>query len=278
MHPILRLIRFDKPVGTLLLLWPTFWALWLANSGFPSLKLIIIFGLGTFLMRSAGCIINDIADRKFDGLVVRTANRPLVSHEVSLTTALLLFLFLMLLAAGLALCLPPLCWSLAVMGALLTVIYPFAKRFISAPQLVLGLAFSWGIPMAYAASLNTIPSEAWFLMAITWLWIMIYDTIYALADREDDLQCGIASTAILFGKYATQIIGLLQSIMMIGLLLFGIWINAAWPFYLALMLTVGFFLRQQFLIRTPELHSCIQAFKSNQWIGLAIFLGIIYQP
>jgi 4-hydroxybenzoate polyprenyltransferase len=271
MNPYLRLIRFDKPVGTLLLLWPTLWALWLATDFHPPMGSIIIFTLGSFLMRSAGCVINDIADRNIDGLVARTRTRPLANKEISLTNAVIFFLFLLACSASLLLFLPYLCWLLAFIGALIAVSYPFCKRFFIAPQAVLSFAFAWGIPMAYAASLAHIPRTAWWLLGIVALWIFAYDTTYALTDREDDQKIGVHSTALWLGEHAKTMIGFLQVGVVFGLALLGYGYQLHITYYLALLFSAGIFCYQQNLIGHGHYQ---RAFLSNQWCGALIFLGI----
>src|SRR5690606_31410968 len=216
-----RLMRLHRPVGIWLLLWPSLWALWIASGGVPDPKISTAFVLGTIVMRSASCIINDLADRNIDPHVRRTADRPLATGEVSPGEALVLFAGLMLIALGLVLTLNALTVMLAVIGAVLAVVYPFAKRFVSAPQFVLGLAFSWGVPMSFAASLGEVPRLGWLLYVTTIIWVVVYDTEYAMADREDDLKIGVRSTAILFGDLDRHVIAGLHALLLVSLLLVG---------------------------------------------------------
>lgn len=269
-----HLMRLDKPIGILLLLWPTLWALWLATQGTPQLKTIFIFSLGTIFMRSAGCVINDYADRDFDRHVERTKNRPLAQNMVLLKTARLIFLLLLSFAFFLVCLTNAFTISLAFIGAILASIYPFTKRFCDFPQLFLGLAFAWGIPMAFAATINAIPSYAWLLYLIGFIWPIAYDTMYAMVDKKDDIKIGIRSTAILFGKYDKLIIMLLQSTMLILLMILGYWLNLGVIFYISLIIVTLLFCYQQFLIKDRDSQLCFKAFLNNQWVGLVIFLGI----
>ena len=270
-----RLMRFDKPIGILLLLWPTWWALLLAGSGRPSLKNILIFSTGVVLMRAAGCVMNDIADRKFDPHVERTRLRPLASGELRLGQALGAFLVLMTLAFLLVLQTNGLTIKLAFVGAALAASYPFFKRVTHLPQIVLGIAFGWGIPMAFAAETSAIPWQAWCLLAINTVWSVIYDTLYAMVDRDDDLAVGVKSTAILFGEYDIRIVAILMAVML-GLLVFmGLALELTWPWYLGLLLAAAFFCRQLFRVRGRDRDACFQAFLNNNWVGLVIFLGLL---
>lgn len=270
-----QLMRLDKPIGSLLLLWPTLWALWLAGAGQPDREVVVIFVLGVFVMRSAGCVINDIADRDFDPHVERTRNRPLAAGRVSLNEALVLFMGLSLLAFGLVLFLNRLTIGLAVLGIVLTASYPFMKRFHSLPQVHLGAAFGWGIPMAYAALTNSLPLAAWWLFLTNVVWSVIYDTEYAMVDREDDLRIGVKSSAILFGQRDRLIIARLQALMMLMLLVLGILVGLGWPYYVALVVGAWVFVYQQFLIRERNRAGCFRAFLNNNWFGLTIFLGML---
>ena len=270
-----QLMRLHRPIGILLLLWPTLWALWIAGEGRPALKNLIIFVLGTVIMRSAGCVINDIADRDFDGHVARTKMRPLVSGVVSVQEALILFFILILLAFILVLFLNKLAIVLAFVGLAVAIIYPFTKRITHLPQLVLGVAFAWGVPMAFAAEQNTVPAIAWFIFLITWLWIVVYDTEYAMTDRADDLLIGIKSTAILFGKYDRVILGILQGIILVLLLLLGIILQFNFIYYIAWVISASIFIYHQYLIKNREPAKCFQAFLNNNWFGAVIFLGIL---
>lgn len=278
LHPklpaLLQLIRFDRPIGTLLLLWPTLWALWIAAGGIPSVKLLIIFSLGTFLMRSAGCIVNDVADRHVDGSVTRTSTRPLVTGALSVNDALIFCGVLCLLALVLVLFTNTLTIALSFVAVLLASIYPFMKRVTNLPQLVLGAAFSWSIPMAFAATLESLPPALWLLYIANLLWTVIYDTKYAMVDREDDLKVGIKSTAILFGESDRKIIAVLQVLCLAALFLagmrfeLGLWYNAS------LIAVAALFAYHQRLIKDRDPQACFKAFKHNNWVGLIVFLGI----
>jgi 4-hydroxybenzoate polyprenyltransferase len=269
-----ELMRLDKPIGTLLLLWPTWWALWLAKQSLPSWRLLIVFSAGVWIMRSAGCVINDFADRKFDGHVQRTRQRPLARGAVTPAEALGLFVGLLLIAFILVLTLNPLAIGLALIGAALATVYPFVKRFFHAPQLVLGLAFAWGIPMAYAATLNTIPYEAWVLFVACFCWIVAYDTMYAMADKADDLTIDIHSTAILFGTFDRLIVAVLQSTILVLLWIIAQLNQLSGVFYLAWCGAAGLFIYQQYLIRGRDPGRCFAAFLNNQWVGLLVWAGI----
>ena len=269
-----RLMRFDKPIGILLLLWPTWWALLFAGAGRPALKNALIFTAGVVVMRAAGCVMNDIADRDFDPHVERTRSRPLASGEVSLKEALLLFGLLMLIAFLLVLMTNLLTIKLAFLGALLASTYPFFKRFTHVPQVVLGIAFGWGIPMAFAAQTGAVPALAWWLLGVNTIWSVIYDTQYAMVDREDDLAVGVRSTAILFGRFDVPIIGVLM-IAMIALLMFlGGQQQLTWPWYLGVSVSALLFVRQLWIIRGRQRDACFRAFLNNNWVGFVIFLGL----
>lgn len=274
LQAMLQLIRFDKPIGTLLLLWPTLWALWIAAEGFPEPGLLVIFVLGTFLTRSAGCIVNDFADRHVDGGVQRTSSRPLVTGAVTEREALALFLILMSLALALVLLTNRLTVGLSVVAVLLASCYPFMKRFTHLPQVVLGAAFSWGIPMAFAAQQGRLPPALWLLYLGNLLWTIAYDTKYAMVDRDDDLKVGIKSTAILFGRHDRLLVGVLQ-VLALGALYLAGRAFALGPYYnLALLVAAGLFAYHQYLIRHRDRDACFRAFLHNNWVGLAIFLGI----
>jgi 4-hydroxybenzoate polyprenyltransferase len=269
------LMRLHKPIGTLLLLWPTLWALWLAGAPRPDTHLVIIFVLGVIVTRAAGCIINDYADRHVDGFVKRTQQRPLASGKVSTLEALILFLILGILALLLAWQLNYLSWIYALLGAGLIILYPFMKRFTHLPQVWLGMAFAWGIPMAFAAQTGKVGLLAWFLFVTTVIWIVIYDTLYAMTDREDDLRVGIKSTAILFGQYDRIIIGILQFIFVAALVMIAQIFKLNYSFYLSVMMVVFLFIYQQFLIKERKPEQCFRAFLNNNWVGTVIFLGIL---
>ena len=269
-----RLTRIDRPIGTLLLMWPCLMALMLAAGGMPDFKVLIIFIIGVVIMRACGCIINDYADRDLDSFVERTKSRPLASGEISTKEALILFVVLGLSAFGLVLLLNGLVVKLSVVGIILTIIYPFTKRITNMPQMFLGVVWSWSIPMAYAAQTGEVPIEAWWLFAANWFWTVAYDTMYAMVDRDDDLKVGIKSTAILFGKYDRQIIGLFQ------LAALACFIAAGWSadrgllYGLGLLTFVGFSTYQQMLIFERERAPCFKAFLNNNWAGLALFVGL----
>ncbi len=271
----LALMRFDKPIGSLLLLWPTVWGLWLASNGAPEPQLVWIFVAGVFVMRSAGCVINDYADKDFDPLVERTKQRPLAAGDLSTEEALGLFAVLSLLAIVLLLLLPKPVWPWAIPAGLVTIIYPYMKRFIQAPQAVLGLAFSASIPMVYTACGVPLDASTWLLMAINLCWVVAYDTAYAMSDREDDLKIGVKSTAILFGSKDKLVIGVLQFSVLTGLIALKFVANLSYWFLLSILLVAAFFLHQQNLIADRDRARCFQAFLNNGWVGAAIWLGIL---
>jgi 4-hydroxybenzoate polyprenyltransferase len=272
---LLQLIRFDKPIGTLLLLWPTLWALWIAADGMPDWDLLIIFTLGTFLMRSAGCVINDLADRHWDGDVGRTSQRPLVTGAVSATEARLLFIGLLAAAFVLVLFTNPLTVKLSFIAVALASTYPFMKRYTNLPQVVLGAAFSWSIPMAFAAQTGDLPANLWLLYLANLLWTMAYDTKYAMVDREDDLTVGIKSTAILFGQHDRLIIGLLQTTFLILMVIAGDRFSLHMPYYAALVGAAALCVYHQYMIRERERDACFKAFLHNNWVGAVIFAGLV---
>jgi 4-hydroxybenzoate polyprenyltransferase len=270
-----RLMRFDKPIGILLLLWPTWWALLLAGAGHPSLKNSLIFTAGVVLMRAAGCVMNDIADRDFDPHVERTRLRPLASGELGLSQAIGTFAVLMIMAFLLVLLTNALTIKLAFAGAALASTYPFFKRFTHLPQVVLGIAFGWGIPMAFAAEIMEVPWTAWWLLGINTLWAVIYDTLYAMVDREDDMAVGVKSTAILFGRFDILIIGILMVLMIILLGCLGLFLGLSWPWYLAVFIALVLFARQLFNARKRDREACFKAFLNNNWVGLVIVIGLL---
>ncbi len=271
-----QLTRLDKPVGTLLLLWPTLWALFLAAApGWPSLLNLAVFTVGVVLMRSAGCAINDYADRHIDPHVARTCTRPLAAGLIRPWEALAVFAVLSLLAFGLVFLLNPLTQQLAVVGLLLAASYPFMKRLHHLPQLHLGIAFAWAVPMAYAAQSGQFNLTALLLFCATVTWTIAYDTMYALADREDDLKIGVKSTAILFGKHDRLIIGLLQLLTLLILFIIGQIHALGLPYQLSLLAALGLSAWQQWLIRDYDPAACIRAFKNNQWLGAAVFVGLV---
>jgi 4-hydroxybenzoate polyprenyltransferase len=271
----LRLMRVDRPIGALLLLWPTLWAVWMASDGNPEPHILLIFITGVFLMRSAGCVINDYADRDMDPHVERTRDRPLAARRVSATEALILFLVLSAAALALVLMLNRLTILLSLVGAFWAVIYPFMKRFIDVPQLVLGFAFSWGIPMAFAAQIDAVPGVAWVLLAANLAWVMAYDTQYAMADREDDLAIGVKSTAILFGRFDRLMVGCFQFLTLALLVLVGRILALNLYYYGGLAVAGELFLYQQWLIRGRQAPECFHAFLNNTWAGASIFLGLV---
>ena len=269
-----RLMRFDKPIGIFLLLWPGLWALWLAGQGHPDVGVVIVIVLGTLLMRAAGCVINDYADRDFDPHVERTRLRPIAAGEVSPREALWLFVALCLVALALVLTMNPLTIALAVPGAFLAASYPFMKRYTHLPQAYLGIAFGWAVPMSFAAQLGYIPGLAWELFAATVIWALIYDTMYAMVDHDDDLKIGVKSTAILFGRHDRLIIGLLQMAMLALLADVGRRAGLGLVFGGGLLAGAGLFVYQQWLIRDRERPQCFRAFLNNHWFGAAVFAGI----
>lgn len=270
----LELMRFDKPIGTYLLLFPTLWALWLANDGFPPVLLLVIFVLGVFFMRSAGCVINDYVDRDIDPNVARTSQRPLADGRVTPNEALGLFGVLIGVSLLLLFLLPNAVWPWAIPAAIITVAYPFMKRFIAAPQAVLGIAFSFSIPMCFVASHRFFDLTFWALFIMNFCWVIVYDTEYAMADRDDDLKLGVKSTAILFGDSDRLVICFLQAIVMIGLLLLFHYHNFSAWFSLVILTVAGLFVYQQYLIRDRQPAACFAAFLNNAWVGVAITLGI----
>lgn len=269
--------RMDKPIGTYLLLWPTYWALWIAADGIPSLHLFLVFSLGVFIMRSAGCVINDFADRKVDGKVARTQQRPLVTGLLTPKEAMIIFVGLLVIALMLVLTLDIYTISLSLVAVFLATLYPFMKRYTNLPQVVLGAAFSWGMIMAFAEAYGSIPVVAWLLFFANLCWTVAYDTMYAMVDRDDDLQIGVKSTAILFGKSDKKVVGLLQ-ITSLGLLYtVGELLAFGWPYHLALVISAGFFSYQQMLIVNRERAKCFQAFLNNHFVGLIVFIGIFIE-
>lgn len=270
-----QLMRMHKPIGALLLLWPTLWSLWLAADGFPRWDVLVIFVLGVFVMRSAGCVINDFADRKVDGHVKRTRERPLVNGQVSSREAIALFIGLCLLAFGLVLLTNTLTIQLSVGGVLLAFCYPFMKRFTHLPQVVLGAAFAWAIPMAFAAQSGSLGAEVWLLYTAVVLWTVVYDTFYAMVDRDDDLRIGVKSTAILFGEHDRLMTGVLQALTLYALLMVGSRFELGTYYYVSLGVAALLFAYQQYLIRFRQRDACFKAFMNNNWVGFAIFIGVV---
>lgn len=272
----LRLMRAHRPIGTLLLLWPTYWALWLAADGTPPLLVLVIFTLGTFFMRSAGCVINDLADRKFDGHVARTKDRPLVAGWVTPREALAVFVVLVTLAAVTVLpIISPLLLVLALIAVFLAASYPFTKRFLAIPQGYLGIAFGFGIPMAFAAIDHTVPAEAWWLLVANIFWAVAYDTEYAMVDRPDDLKIGIKTSAITFGRFDVAAIMLCYTATLLILAGVGISLGLGWPYWSGLLVAAGIALYHYTLIRDRDTTRCFAAFMHNNWFGAAVFAGIL---
>lgn len=277
-HPrgpdFVQLMRLDRPIGTWLLLWPTLWALWLAADGLPDIRVLIIFVLGVVGMRAAGCVINDYADRNIDGHVTRTRARPLATGKITPREALITFGILVAICAFLVLLTNRLTILLSLGGLALAALYPFCKRFTFYPQVVLGAAFSWAIPMAFAAQTGELPPMLWLLYLANLIWTVAYDTEYAMCDREDDLQIGVKSTAILFGEADRAVIGLLQGLTLVCLLVAGARFDLGLFFYLGLLCMLAGFVWQQRLIRDRDPQQCLRAFLSNHWAGMAVFIGL----
>lgn len=270
-----RLARLDRPVGTLLLLWPTLAALFAAADNWPSGRLLAIFSLGTILMRSAGCVINDVLDRHHDGLVERTRNRPLPSGDLTVSDAIVWLAILLSGALLVAVMLSPVTLAVAVGGLVIAALYPLMKRWTYLPQVVLGAAFSWGLIMAYVEITGSVPTPAWLLFTGSLLWIVAYDTWYAMVDREDDLKSGIKSTAILFGAQDRVFIAVLQIGAWFVLMLFGMQSDAGWPYYAGLIVMAGTFFHQHQMGRDRSRAGCFKAFANNVWSGFALFCGIV---
>ena len=270
-----QLIRLDKPIGWLLLLWPTMWALWFANEGSPSLHLLLVFVLGVFITRSAGVVVNDLVDRDFDPFVERTKTRPLAAGKVSTAEACAVAAVLMLCAFLLVLTTNRLTVLLSLFAVCITLLYPFMKRNTYLPQVFLGFAFGWGIPMAYAASTGGVPAIAWLIFAANMLWVLIYDTIYAMVDREDDLRVGLKSTAILLDDADRTVIGIIQVMFIAALYSIGHQYGLGAAYYIALLCAAGLLAYQQFLIYDRLPGNCFRAFLNNNWVGLIIFTGIV---
>jgi 4-hydroxybenzoate polyprenyltransferase len=271
------LMRLDRPIGIWLLLWPTLWALWTASGGHPQPRLLAIFLAGTVLMRSAGCVINDLYDRNIDPHVRRTRSRPLAARRVTPAEALALFAALISLAFLLVLLLNPLCLKLAFIGAALTATYPLLKRFFAIPQLYLGLCFAWGVPMAYAAELGVVPRVGWVLMLAAVVWAGVYDTFYAMADRTDDLRIGIKSSAITFGDLDLMMVGAMQVMVLLALLFAGRLLTLGPPYYWTLAVGAVIFAWQQWLARARDAEGCMRAFHNNNYFGIAVLAGVILE-
>lgn len=273
----LRLARLDRPIGIWLLMWPMLWALWIAGHGRPDPKVLIIFLLGTVTMRSAGCIINDFLDRKIDPHVRRTRDRPLAARRMGPVEALVLFALFSAASLALAWQLDALTIRYAFIGALLAVSYPLLKRFFPLPQFYLGLAFGWAVPMAFVAQMGGVPRLGWVLFVTAVLWAVIYDTLYAMVDRDDDLKIGVRSSAVLFADMDRLLIGTMQAIMLFALMLIGQQLKFG-NWYLASVVAVAvFFVFQQWLIRNREANACLRAFLNNHYVGMAIFIGILLE-
>jgi len=270
-----RLMRIDKPIGTLLLLWPTLWALWLADMAIPPLPVLLVFVAGVFVMRAAGCVINDFADRKVDGHVERTKHRPLASGAVTSREARLLFVVLALVAFALVLTMNLMTILLSVVGLALAWVYPFMKRYTHLPQVVLGAAFGWAIPMAWAAVSESLPLVCWLVFFANICWTVAYDTLYAMVDRDDDVKIGVKSTAILFGRFDKLIIGLLQLATLLLMAWVGMLLQLNAAFYWTLMLAAALFVYQQKLIVRRDRPACFKAFLNNNYVGLVLFLGVL---
>ncbi|MGF1765144.1 4-hydroxybenzoate octaprenyltransferase [Aliivibrio kagoshimensis] len=271
---IWQLTRMNRPIGSLLLLWPTLWALFLAADGVPHWDVLVVFILGVFFMRSAGCVINDYADRHFDGHVKRTSQRPIPSGLVSSKEAIIIFLILGISSFLLVLTMNNLTIFLSLGGIILAAAYPFMKRFTHLPQLILGMAFGWAIPMAYAAQSGELPAQAWLLFVINILWTIAYDTMYAMVDRDDDLNIGIKSTAILFGRFDKLLIGVLQLLVVVLLIILGWWLALGNSYYWGVLVAAVLFVHQQRLIRERKRDECLQAFLNNNYVGMALFIGL----
>ncbi|WP_426991872.1 4-hydroxybenzoate octaprenyltransferase [Methylomonas sp. CM2] len=274
-HQYWLLARFDKPIGIFILLWPTLWALWIAGNGKPDLLVLIVFTLGVVLMRAAGCVINDYADKDFDPHVDRTKLRPIAAGKVSPKEALIVFAVLCLTAFGLVLLMNWYTIGLSFIGAFLAASYPFMKRYTHLPQAYLGAAFGFAVPMAFAAQTNDIPLHGWVLYLAVLLWALVYDTMYAMVDIDDDLKIGVKSTAILFGKRVREITAALQIVILSLLIWIGSEQNLAWPYYGGLAVATGLAIYQQKLIFYFHKPDCFKAFLNNNWFGLAVFAGLV---
>lgn len=269
------LMRMNRPIGVYLLLWPTVWALWIAGKGNPDTWVTLVFVLGVVLMRSAGCVINDYADRDYDPHVSRTRHRPIATGKVKPREALLLFVMLCLVAFTLVLTMNTLTILLSVGGVILAAIYPFMKRYTYLPQVFLGLAFGWAIPMSFAAQTGEVPIVAWLLLTATVLWATAYDSMYAMVDIEDDLKIGVKSTAILFGEADKIIIGSIQVTFLFTMIIIGSKLNLGIFYYLGLFVAACLGVYQQYLIRHRDQEGCFRAFLNNHWFGAVIFAGLV---
>ncbi len=269
------LARFNRPIGILILLWPTLWALWVAGRGRPDLLVLFVFCSGVVLMRAAGCVINDFADREIDPHVERTRQRPMATGRVKPKEALVLFAVLCLLAFSLVLLLNTMTVLLSFVGAFLAASYPFMKRYTHLPQAYLGIAFGWAVPMAFAAQTETVPAVAWVMFLTTALWALVYDTMYAMVDKDDDLKIGVKSTAILFGDREREIMAGLQVLILALLVAIGFMEDLHWPYYIFLVDAAGLFVYQQKLIFHREKADCFKAFLNSNWFGMAVFAGLV---
>jgi 4-hydroxybenzoate polyprenyltransferase len=277
LHLYLKLIRWDKPIGTLLLLWPTLWALWFAASGFPGWKLLAIFSLGTFLMRSAGCAVNDVADRHFDAHVQRTAQRVVATGQVSVKEALIVAAICALAAGLLALGLNAFALWLCLPAAAVAIVYPFCKRFFAVPQAILGIAFSFGIPMAYAAVQNALPTQMWLLFAANFAWVMAYDTAYAMADKPDDLKIGLKTSAVFFGQYDALAVALFELVFLALFAYILQQIQAGWAAWLGFAIGAAYaayLVPKVFLRDKGHRLACFKMFLANSHVGMALWLGL----
>jgi 4-hydroxybenzoate polyprenyltransferase len=270
-------MRLHKPIGIFLLLWPVLWALWIASGGDPDLRVVLVFVAGVVLMRSAGCVINDYADREFDPHVARTRERPIAAGRVAAGEALILFAMLCLLAFGLVLLLNTLTILMSLVGAFLATTYPFMKRYTYLPQVYLGAAFGWAVPMAFAAQTGGVPKVGWLLFVATILWATVYDTMYAMVDRDEDVKIGVKSTAILFGEADRTIIAVVQVLLFLALLLAGQVAELGGYYYFGLLLAAALAVYQQYLIRERKPKECFKAFLNNNWFGAAVFGGIFLE-
>ena len=269
------LTRFDRPIGILILLWPALWALWVASDGRPDLGVLTVICLGVVLMRAAGCVINDYADREFDPHVARTKQRPIAAGKVKPKEALWIFVVLCLCAFGLVLTLNIFTILLSFIAAFLAASYPFMKRYTQLPQAYLGIAFGWAIPMSFSAQTNYIPHVAWVMYLAVVLWALVYDTMYAMVDKEDDLKIGVKSTAILFGSYDRHIMAFLQLIIIGLLIIVGQMKHLSWPYYGGILVATGLFVYQQKLIYYRDKTQCFKAFLNNNWFGMVVFIGLL---
>ena len=274
---LIELARLHRPIGIWLLLWPVLWGVWIAGGSHPSPKVLVVFVLGTVAMRSAGCVVNDLADRDFDPFVKRTRDRPIASRRIAPYEALIWFFVLVAVALALVLQLDPYTIRMSFVGAALAVSYPFFKRFFPLPQFYLGVAFSWGVPMAFMAQNGNIPRVAWIIFFAGIIWAAVYDTMYAMVDREDELKIGVKSSAIVFGDMDKLIIGMLQGLMLYALYLVGTNMEFGWWYNAGLVTAAIFFAYQQWLIRARKPEACFRAFQNNQYVGMAVFIGILLQ-